>query len=410
MEKSKYKIISLLNELKSLFYEMRYDLPKKTYQINLSLYKDKVVLDNDIKVDFSDLSKSKFMYIDYESLSNLLHYKNSISKNFSMTINFESELEIDGYSSPVKEYIYSSDYSDCSPNDLIFYPVMNKEESSFVKKTGISSDSGIWLSLFFEIKNNKVSVSLERKEFNSKVGSVITKIPDYYNFYNELLSLLDSKDGHQLSFEGLEDYQDTFSQRNILEEFKKSYKEIVENNYFESFLSTAIGKIDYSFYLFTDKDTNANISHALVFEHEGNSFNWNSYSKLNKNKITIPVVHSYIDHSWSVSKVNFSKSINGIASRTIKDKSEILESVAMLLFDFTKDSLSDNVFMKPYTKFKIFLSKGNITKIETDWRNVYGLNENDEVVFQLSYNDEHYINDLEIFKKGLNNLINDFYK
>lgn len=70
--------------------------------------------------------------------------------------------------------------------------------------------------------------------------------------------------------------------------------------------------------------------------------------------------------------------------------------------------MDENLLLEPYTTLKLSLSHGLIETLEMRQRDIYGYNDKDEVVFTLSTENEiTLIHNVESFKDGLNNIINE---
>ena len=419
MSQNKYRILNEIKELRSLIKNHCVD---KSFKARLiyTFTNEGILTENNVSFDMP-MKYEDFRHVDYLVMQYIHHTFKKLTKipNLEFTLHFtpsDDEIQYDNnydydydYYQEPKQIVIHENYDNY--NYVDYYKLSSTEQEFFDREFKSNVDIG-YLIITITIQNDKIFMKI------SKYGSGIDKP------LIKLISHIDSINNLMFDLDDLVDYN-TFnipklikveSNKDVVNNFLQSYKKEMPKlkKYFNNFLKNSILESQET-YLWIDRDRRNKIGEAIVIEHIGYEFNWNSYPlKKNLKTDNLPKVHSYQDKSWVEANVlcEMKKDLNGYATRDISGNvnNSILTDY---VWSRIKNTLDKNIFAEDYTVLKLSLTKGKIDYLKAGniKNQIYGFNKNNEVIFCLKAENDYssnlcqIINDLELFKEQLNAII-----
>ena len=417
MSQNQYRMLNEIKELKSLINNYRFDKSFKA-QLTYTFTNKGILAASNVRFEMP-IEYENFRHVDYLVMQNIHHKFKKATKipNLEFTLHFMSFDDDNLYD---VDYDYDYDYYD-EPKivvihenyegyDYIDYYKLLPAEQEFINLEFKPNRDIEYL--FITIQNDQISMEIPNS--NNITNDAFTKLLSHVESINKLmLDLNDLVDNNTFKIPNLIKAEPT---QDVVNNFLKSYKKEMPKlkNYFNKFLENSIFESQET-YLWIDRDRRNKISEAIVIEHIGYEFNWNSYPlKNNPKKNNLPKVHSYQDKSWVPANVLHENKteLNGYATRDISGNvnGSILTDYVWLQL---KNTLNKNIFLEGYTSLKLSITKGKIEHLQVSHtkNQIYGFNKNNEIVFCLNAENEysdnlsHIIKDLQTFKDQLNLII-----
>ena len=418
MSQNQYRMLNEIKELKSLINAY---CAVKSFNAKLTYtFTNKGILTAS-NVSFEmPMEYENFRHVDYLVMQDIHHKFKKATKipNLEFTLHFmpsedDNLYDVDydydyGYYDEPKIVVIHESYEGYEYVD--YYKLLPTEQEFINRefKPNLNIEH-----LFITIQNDQIS--MEIPDHNKITNDVFMKLLSHVESINKLmLDLNDLVDNNTFKIPRLIKAEPT---QDVVNNFIKSYKKEMPKlkNYFNKFLKNSILESQET-YLWIDRDRRNRISEAIVIEHIGYEFNWNSYPiKNNPKKDNLPKVHSYQDKSWVQANVLHENKtdLNGYATRDISGNvnGSILTNY---VWSQLKNTLDENIFLEGYTSLKLSLTKGKIEHLQQAGHTknqIYGFNKNNEIIFCLNAENEysnnlnHIIKDLQAFKSQLNLII-----
>lgn len=428
MAQNKYRMLNEIKELKSLIKNNCVDKSFKA-QLTYTFTNEGILTENNINFDIP-MKYEDFRHVDYLLMQDIHHEFKKATKipNLEFTLHFMPSEDDDLYDQGYDEnmgYDYDYDYDYYNEPKIVvihenydsydsykyvdYYKLLPAEQELINREFKPNYDIDY---IFITIQNDQIS--MEIPSHNKITNDAFMKLLSHVKSVNNLmLDLNDLVDDNTFKIPKLIKTEPTHEVvNNFLQSYKKEMPKL--KKYFNKFLKNSILESQET-YLWIDSDRRNKISEAIVIEHIGYEFNWNSYPlKNNLKKDNLPKVHSYQDKSWvQANLLHENKTdLNGYATRDISGNVN-----GSILIDYIwlqiKNALDKNIFLEDYTSLKLSITKGKIDHLQTGLtkNQIYGFNKNNEVIFCLNADADYsnnlcqVINDLELFKKQLNKII-----
>lgn len=417
MSQNKYRILNEIKELKSLIKNHYADNSFKARLI-YTFTNEGILTENNVNFNMP-MKYEDFRHVDYLVMQDIHHTFKKVTKipNLEFTLHFtpsDDEIQYDNnydydydYYQEPKQIVIHENYDNY--NYVDYYKLSSTEQEFFDREFKSNVDIGY---LIITIQDDKIFMEISK--YGLGIDKLLIKLISHIDSINNLMFDLDDLVDHNTF--NIPKLIKVESNKDVVNNFLQSYKKEMPKlkKYFNNFLKNSILESQET-YLWIDRDRRNKIGEAIVIEHIGYEFNWNSYPlKKNLKTDNLPKVHSYQDKSWVEANVLYEmkKDLNGYATRDISGN--VNNSI---LTDYVwpriKNTLDKNIFAEDYTVLKLSLTKGKIDYLKAGniKNQIYGFNKNNEVIFCLKAENDYssnlcqIINDLELFKEQLNAII-----
>lgn len=421
MSQNKYRILNEIKELRSLIKNHCVDKSFKA-RLTYTFTNEGILTENNVSFDMP-MKYEDFRHVDYLVMQYIHHTFKKVTKipNLEFTLhfkpsddeiqydyNYDYHYDYDYYQKPKQIVIYEN-YDNY--NYVDYYKLSSTEQEFFDRELKSNVDIGY---LIITIQDDKIFMEIPEQKLI--IDELFIKLISHIDSINNLMFDLDDLVDHNTF--NIPKLIKVESNKDVVNNFLQSYKKEMPKlkKYFNNFLKDSILESQET-YLWIDRDRRNKIGEAIVIEHIGYEFNWNSYPlKKNLKTDNLPKVHSYQDKSCVEANVLYEMKtdFNGYATRDISGNvnNSILTDY---VWSRIKNTLDKNIFAENYTVLKLSLTKSKIERLKAGHikNQIYGFNKNNEIIFCLKTENDYssnicqIINDSELFREQLNAIISE---